>query len=87
MSLLHFAGSLDIPHSHTQNQHMNIHHPTNASILTCSNQGVEVVRIAPDGRIFWRGREVETDADFRLAMLELAEVLKGTFRANTGSNA
>lgn len=35
----------------------------------------EVIRIAPDGKLFWRGREVETDADFRAAMLELADRL------------
>ena len=32
----------------------------------------EVIRIAPDGRLFWHQREVETDDAFRGAMLELA---------------
>ena len=36
-----------------------------------------VIRIDHDGRIFWKGREVETDADFREAMKELAQVLVG----------
>lgn len=31
----------------------------------------EVVRIGPDGRIFWLGREVTTDEEFRQTMLEL----------------
>ena len=35
----------------------------------------EVLRIAPDGRIFWRLREVTTDDEFRAAMLELKDAL------------
>ena len=32
----------------------------------------EIIRICSDGRLFWKGREVETDDDFRAAMLDLA---------------
>lgn len=32
----------------------------------------EIVRINADGRVFWRGREVETDDDFRSAMMDMA---------------
>lgn len=42
-----------------------------------SQQGKPVVVIKPDGRIFWHEREVETDDDFRAAMLELRNVLMG----------
>lgn len=35
----------------------------------------EVIRIQYDGRIFWKGREVETDDDFRAAMLELRDAM------------
>ena len=35
----------------------------------------EIVRIAKDGRIYWNGREVETDDDFRSAMIDLAKAL------------
>lgn len=35
----------------------------------------EVVRIAHDGRIYWHGREVESDKDFRAAMVELMGAL------------
>ena len=35
----------------------------------------EVVRIAHDGRIFWNGREVESDDDFRAAMMDLVGAL------------
>lgn len=31
----------------------------------------EIVRIDPEGRIFWLGREVTTDEEFRQTMLEL----------------
>ena len=39
------------------------------------SSGREVVRIAPDGRIFWLQREVITDDEFRSAMLELKDAL------------
>lgn len=39
------------------------------------DQGIEVLRIDNDGRLFWKGCEVETDEDFRAAMLELKEAL------------
>ena len=39
---------------------------------------VEVIRIGPDGRLFWRGREVETDDDFRGAMMDLAAAFRNT---------
>ena len=46
-------------------------------IITCWNHDkTEIIRIAPDGRVFWKQREVETDDDFRSAMLDLAEALK-----------
>lgn len=35
-----------------------------------SAAGEEIVRIAQDGRIFWRQREVETDKQFRDTMME-----------------
>lgn len=31
-----------------------------------------IIRIQPNGRLFWRGREVETDAGFRAAMMDFA---------------
>lgn len=40
----------------------------------------EIIRIAPDGRVFWKQREVETDDDFRNAMLDLAKALKGALK-------
>jgi len=50
-------------------------------IITCwDKDSTEVIRIAPDGRVFWKQREVETDDDFRNAMLDLAKALKGGFR-------
>ena len=49
---------------------------SSADILTITPPGNgEVIRIAPDGRLFWHGSEVETDADFRSAMLDLAKHL------------
>jgi hypothetical protein len=45
-------------------------HPpgTNLEILRV-NYGTEVVSIRSTGRLFWNGREVKTDADFRAAMM------------------
>ena len=34
--------------------------------------GAMIITIDPAGRLFWHGREVETDDDFRAAMLDLA---------------
>ena len=38
-----------------------------------------IISIATNGRIFWRGREVETDDDFRAAMIELADVMTKSY--------
>jgi len=43
---------------------------------TCQeNKMVERLRIDHEGRIFWNQREVESDAEFRAAMLDLSNVL------------
>jgi hypothetical protein len=51
--------------------------PATANILTIQSQSKEVIKIAPDGALFWHGREVETDDDFKAAMLDLAKHLSG----------
>lgn len=40
-------------------------------ILQCMSNGTEVASIRSDGRLFWKGREVETDAEFRDMMTGL----------------
>src|SRR3990167_6593206 len=40
-----------------------------------ANSG-ENFQITPDGRIFWKQREVETDDEFRVAMVELKDALR-----------
>lgn len=54
--------------------------PVQPDTLTIREQGTEVIRIAPEGRVFWKGREVETDEDFRSAMMELAQQLVKNMR-------
>lgn len=49
--------------------------PVHAILYIANENHKEVIRIANDGRIFWHGREVETDDDFRSAMMELAQRL------------
>lgn len=44
-------------------------------ISCCQSDKTEVMRIEQDGRIFWKGREVDTDEDFRVAMLELRDAM------------
>ena len=39
----------------------------------------EVMRIEVDGRIFWKGREVESDDDFRAAMIDVRHALVGQY--------
>lgn len=58
--------------------------PTPDIIRIVASGAEEVIRIAPDGKLFWRGREVETDADFRAAMLELADRLVEKTRHDIG---
>jgi hypothetical protein len=49
------------------------------STITINNpKHQEVVRIDPQGRIFWLGREVTTDEEFRQTMLELHKALTKT---------
>lgn len=38
--------------------------------------GTEVVRIAADGNVYWKCRLVESDDEFKQAMLDLANALK-----------
>jgi hypothetical protein len=45
-------------------------------------QNREVIRIAHDGTLFWHGREVTTDKEFKAAMLALARYLRGDFSAD-----
>jgi hypothetical protein len=45
------------------------------SALTFNAHGEQVVAIEQDGSIKWRGREVETDDEFKAAMLDLRAVL------------
>ena len=45
--------------------------------LLIANQGNEVIRIDREGRVFWKTREVETDEDFRGAMMELRDYWMG----------
>lgn len=41
--------------------------------------GEEVLKIDHEGNIFWRGREVESDDDFKAAMLDLVDMFKGVY--------
>lgn len=44
-----------------------------ANILTVSANQTEVIRIEPDGKLFWHGREVVTDDEFRNAVMVILE--------------
>lgn len=50
---------------------------TASSITFAPNCNKEVIRIDSEGRLFWNGREVTTDDDFRSAMLDLARYFQG----------
>lgn len=54
-----------------------LHEPTHHPLAFLSSQNVEVIRIEHDGRLFWHKREVETDDDFRAAMIDLAKTFRG----------
>ena len=44
-------------------------------LIQPSPYGDELIRIDPDGNIFWKGRLVESDDDFKASMLDLASAL------------
>lgn len=48
-------------------------------LLVIDNDRKEVFRVDESGRIFWRGREVETDSEFRNSMMGLKNSLDGMF--------
>lgn len=49
-----------------------------ADIMTIRTAaGEEVIHIDREGKLFWHGREVETDDDFRAAMLECMQYIAG----------
>jgi len=50
--------------------------PAPSILFTQANPGREVIKITHTGEVYWNGRLVETDADFKLAMLDLLEHLK-----------
>jgi hypothetical protein len=57
----------------------NIKAPELPSTITINNpSSKEVVRIDPQGRIYWLGREVTTDEEFRQTMLELHKAFTKT---------
>ena len=53
-----------------------IYTKANPDALSVELEGIEVLRIDAEGAIYWKGREVESDDDFRAAMLGLASTLK-----------
>lgn len=49
----------------------------NYDILTVrTSEPREVIRIASDGKIYWLGREVNTDEEFKHSMLDMHRVFK-----------
>ena len=51
--------------------------PTPSIVFSQVNPGREVIKIKHTGEVYWKGKLVETDADFKLAMLDLLEHFKG----------
>lgn len=50
--------------------------PNTITVFT-RNQETPVIKIDPDGRIFWNGREVESDDEFKGAMMDMRNCLMG----------
>jgi hypothetical protein len=49
--------------------------PSVATVSTVMDVGTgivseTIVKVMPDGRLYWRGREVTTDTDFRASILD-----------------
>ena len=43
--------------------------------MSQQEKSVEVLSIARDGRTIWRGKEVESDEDFRKAMMDIHRIM------------
>ena len=55
-------------------------------IIKCQNStATEVLRIAHDGNVYWRGRLVDSDDEFKQAMLDLAQWFKANMLWNRDS--
>ena len=47
----------------------------------------EVIRIASDGNVYWNGRLVESDEEFKSAMLDLRNcMMTATVKSNNSDN-
>lgn len=61
-----------------RNESMMIKPTDNPHILEIKNHlGVEIVKITHDGLLFWNGREVTTDQEYRDAMMHIGRRLSG----------
>lgn len=49
----------------------------NTILVFTRNKETPVIKIDPDGRIFWNGREVESDDEFKGAMMDMRNCLMG----------
>jgi GTP-dependent phosphoenolpyruvate carboxykinase len=47
------------------------------------NKGNSIVSIKDNGDIFWKGREIESDTDFKLAMIDVRDVLVSIYGLRT----
>lgn len=54
--------------------------PANNMLFFAGNNDIEIIRICSDGNIFWKKRLVETDSDFKAAMLDLVEYIRGNVK-------
>lgn len=55
------------------NEEFTLANPAPCELQLRAFSGETVITIKPDGRVLWRGREIETDQDFRSAMMDLAK--------------
>ena len=55
-------------------------------VFTIVNKDKEVIRIDNEGRIFWHGRQVLTDEEYRLTMLDLVKFLIDSMSTSKNDN-
>lgn len=56
---------------------------TDTAPMVVHNSTEEVLRICNNGEVIWRGRLVNSDDDFKLAMLEMAATIKQMYLDTT----
>lgn len=55
--------------------HHTINNTSHSTLLFLDKDGNEVLKFTPDGDIFWKGKLIEMDSDFKEAVFDIRRLL------------